>query len=158
MPHLWAEMDAIRLQPPRLDVAVTVDFLVVAETAVLDVSGCVTIVRIGHTALIHEFPGGAPFTVVCQITAERNEIGTHNLNVRLIDDQDVEHWEVGGTFEIPEPKAGHLYAGHCSMIRSAITFPHPGPYRFEARVDGKLAYTTRWLAVQVEEAPGHATA
>jgi hypothetical protein len=129
--------------------SVTVDFLVMAETAVLDVTGCVSIVRIGHTAQIHQFPGSQVLCVVAQITGERTEVGGHALSVRLLDADNVEHWECANGFEIPEPKVGHLYAGFCAMIKSVLTFPHPGTYRLEARVDGVLQRTTRLLAVQV---------
>ena len=136
----------------------TVDFLVMAETALLDVTGCVSIVRIGHTAQVHQFPGQQVLTVVAQITGERTEVGGHLLNVRLLDAENVEFWEAANPFEIPEPKSGHLYAGFCALIKSVLTFPHAGAYRLEARVDGVLQRTTRLMAIQLPQEAGDATA
>jgi len=137
---------------------VTVDYLVVAETALLDVSGCVSIIRIGHTMQVHEFPGTQVLTVVAQVTGARTEVGGHQLSIRLLDEQNVEHWECASGFEIPEPKSGHFYAGFCALIRGQLTFPHEGPYRLEARVDGKLERVTKVLAIQLPDAPDSAPA
>ena len=98
------------------------DFAVVADYALVDQAGKISVLGMFQHIWVQQFPATHPrLHLVLRLRGKRTEIGDHQVQIRLLDEQDAEI--LGGNGQVTFP------------------FPHPGPYRFEITVDGERQAT-----------------
>ena len=70
-----------------------------------------------------------------------SEIGEHQVQIRLLDEQDTEILGGNGQVTFAEPPAGVTDIEAAAVLVFDVPFPHAGPYRFEILVDGERQAT-----------------
>src|SRR5437870_8329207 len=74
--------------------------------------------------------------LVLRLKAKRTEIGEHQVQIRLVDEQDTEVLGGNGTVNFAEPPAGVTDIEAGAILVFDVPFAHPGPYRLEITIDG----------------------
>ena len=74
--------------------------------------------------------------LVLRLKGRRTEVGEHEVQIRLLDDQDAEMLGGSGNVTFAEPPAGITEIEAGAILVFDVPFPHPGLYRFAITVDG----------------------
>jgi hypothetical protein len=86
---------------------VHVDFAVLADYALIDQQGKLSVLGIFQHVWVASFPAVHPRThLVLRVRGRRTEIGEHRIQIRFIDDQEQELMGGEGTVQFGEPAAG----------------------------------------------------
>jgi len=102
---------------------VHLDFAVVADYALVDQSGKMSVLGIFQHIWVPQFPVMHPrLHLVLRLKGKRTEVGEHQVQIKLMDDEDV-------------------------------PFPHAGQYRFEITVDGERKATVPITVSQMPTSP-----
>ena len=118
------------------------DFAVVADYALVDQAGKMSVLGIFQHIWVQQFPATHPrLHLVLRIKGKRTEIGDHGVRIRLLDEHDAEILGGAGNVTFAEPPAGVTDIEAAAILVFDVPFPHPGPYRFEITLDGALAGT-----------------
>lgn len=116
------------------------DFAVVADYALVDQAGKMSVMGIFQHIWVQQFPAMHPrLHLVLRLKGKRTEIGDHEVRIRLADEQDVEVLGGNGNVTFAEPPAGVTEIEAAAILVFDVPFPHPGAYRFEITVDGVQA-------------------
>ena len=116
------------------------DFAVVADYALVDQAGKISVLGIFQHIWVQQFPAMHPrLHLVLRLKGKRTEIGEHPVQIRLVDEQDTEILGGNGTVNFAEPPAGVVDIEAAAILVFDVPFPHPGTYRFEIAVDGAAA-------------------
>lgn len=113
------------------------DFAVLADYALVDQHGKLSVLGIFQHVWVPRFPAVHPRThLVLRVRGRRTEIGSHAIRIRFVDEDDVEHLGGEGTVQFGEPPAGvtELEAG--AVLVFDVPLPRPGRYAFEIQLDG----------------------
>lgn len=114
------------------------DFAVVADYALVDQAGKLSVLGIFQHIWVQEFPAMHPrLHLVLRLKGRRTEIGAHQVQIQLLDEQDGEVLRGNGSVTFAEPPAGVTEIEAGAILVFDVPFPHPGPYRFEITVDGE---------------------
>ena len=117
-----------------------VDFAVLADYALFDQQGKLSVLGIFRHVWVAAFPALHPRThLVLRIRAQRNEIGVHALRIRLLDQQGTELLGGEGTVQFGEPPAGVTDVEAAAVLAFDVPLPAPGLYRFAISIDGEPA-------------------
>lgn len=113
------------------------DFAVLADHALIDRQGKLSVIGIFQHVWVPAFPAIHPRThLVLRVRGRRTEIGSHPIRIRFVSDAGEELLGGEGTVQFGEPPAGvtELEAG--AILVFDIPLPRPGGYAFEITVDG----------------------
>ena len=112
------------------------DFAVVADYALVDQAGKLSVLGIFQHIWVQQFPAMHPrLHLVLRLKGKRTEIGEHQVQIRLLDEQDVEVLGGNGSVTFAEPPAGVTEIEAGAILVFDVPFPHPGQYRFDITID-----------------------
>lgn len=113
-----------------------VDFAVLADYALIDQHGKLSVLGIFQHVWVAAFPAVHPRThLVLRVRGRRSEVGDHPIRIRFVDDQGGELIGGEGTvhFGPPPPGVTEIEAG--AVLVFDVPIPRPGSYAFEIAVD-----------------------
>ena len=111
---------------------VHVDFAVIADYALVDQQGKLSVLGIFQHVWVANFPTVHPRThLVLRVRGRRTEIGEHRIRIRFIDDQSQELMGGDGTVQFGEPPAGVTEVEAGAVLVFDVPLPRPGNYSFE---------------------------
>ena len=120
--------------------AMHLDFAVVADYALVDQAGKISVLGIFQHIWVQQFPAMHPrLHLVLRLKGKRTEIGEHRVQIRLVDEADVEILGGNGSVTFAEPPAGVTEIEAAAVLVFDVPFPHAGVYRFDIAVDGERA-------------------
>lgn len=120
--------------------AMHLDFAVVADYALVDQAGKISVLGIFQHIWVQQFPAMHPrLHLVLRLKGKRTEIGEHGVQIRLMDEQDTEILGGNGSVTFAEPPAGVTEIEAAAVLVFDVPFPHAGVYRFDITVDGDRA-------------------
>ena len=120
--------------------AMHLDFAVVADYALVDQAGKISVLGIFQHIWVQQFPAMHPrLHLVLRLKGKRTEIGEHGVQIRLVDEQDVEILGGNGSVTFAEPPAGVTEIEAAAVLVFDVPFPHAGVYRFDITIDGERA-------------------
>lgn len=109
-----------------------IDFAVLADYAMVDQAGKLSVLGIFRHIWVDSFPVVHPRShLVIRVRGKRTEIGEHAMTIRLVDDLGQELLGGQGTVRFGEPPAGVREVEAAAVLVFDIPFPRPGEYRFE---------------------------
>jgi hypothetical protein len=133
---------------------VHLDFAVVADYALVDQSGKMSVLGIFQHIWVQQFPAMHPrLHLVLRLKGRRTEIGEHAVQIRLVDDGDAELLGGSGTVNFAEPPAGVTEIEAAAVLVFDVPFPHAGQYRFEITVDSERKATVPITVSQLPQQP-----
>ena len=113
------------------------DFAVVADYALVDQSGKMSVLGIFQHIWVPQFPAMHPrLHLVLRLKGKRTEVGEHQVQIKLLDENDGELLCGSGTVNFAEPPAGVTEIEAAAVLVFDVPFPRAGQYRFEITVDG----------------------
>ena len=133
---------------------VHLDFAVVADYALVDQSGKMSVLGIFQHIWVQQFPAMHPrLHLVLRLKGKRTEIGEHAVQIRLADEADTELLGGSGTVNFAEPPAGVTEIEAAAVLVFDVPFPRAGQYRFEITVDGERKATVPITVSQLPQQP-----
>lgn len=112
--------------------SVLVDFAVLADYALIDQQGKLSVLGIFQHVWVASFPAVHPRThLVLRVKGRRTEIGEHSLRIRFVDEEGKELMGGDGTVQFGEPPAGVTEVEAGAVLVFDVPLPKPGPYAFE---------------------------
>ena len=127
-----------------------VDFAVVADYALVDQTGKISVLGIFQHVWVPQFPAMHPrLHLVLRLKGKRTEIGAHAVEIRLLDDADVQILGGNGNVLFAEPPAGVTDIEAAALLVFDVPFPHAGAYRFEITVDRERKATVPLTVAQM---------
>lgn len=109
-----------------------VDFAVLADYALIDQHGKLSVLGIFQHVWVEQFPAMHPRThLVVRVRGKRTQIGSHHLRIRFVDDQQVELLGGEGSVQFGEPPAGVTEVEAGAILVFDVPLPRPGHYAFE---------------------------
>ena len=114
------------------------DFAVVADYALVDQAGKISVLGIFQHIWVQQFPAMHPrLHLVLRLKGRRTEVGEHAVQIRLLDEQGAESIGGSGNVTFAEPPAGVTEIEAGAILVFDVPFPHAGVYRFEITIDGE---------------------
>lgn len=114
------------------------DFAVVADYALVDQAGKLSVMGMFQHIWVQQFPAMHPrLHLVMRLKGKRTEVGDHAVQIRLVDDQGAEILGGSGGVRFDEPPAGVTEMEAGAILVFDVPFPHAGVYRFEITIDGE---------------------
>src|SRR5258708_26086652 len=95
--------------------------------------------------------------LVLRLKGKRTEIGEHQVQIRLVDEQNAEVLGGNGTVNFAEPPAGVTDIEAGAILVFDVPFPHPGAYRFEITIDGERKASVPLTVSQLPPPPAGGT-
>jgi len=136
-------------------VSVQVDFAVLADYALIDQHGKLSVLGIFQHVWVAAFPAMHPRThLVVRVRGKRTEIGEHPLRIRFVDEAGTELMGGDGTVQFGEPPAGVTEIEAGAVLVFDVPLPRPGPYAFEISIDGGEVSRVPLSASQLPGDPG----
>ena len=127
------------------------DFAVIADYALIDQHGKLSVLGIFEHVWMSQFPAVYPRThLVLRVRGRRTEIGLHSIRIRFVDDAGNELLGGDGTVQFGEPPAGITDVQAGAVLVFDIPLPRPGKYAFEIALDGQPATQVTLTAGTVE--------
>ena len=109
-----------------------VDFAVLADYALIDQQGKLSVLGIFQHVWVASFPAVHPRThLVLRVRGRRTEIGEHRIRIRFVDEEGKELMGGEGTVQFGEPPAGITEVEAGAVLVFDVPLPHPGSYAFE---------------------------
>ena len=134
------------------------DFAVIADYALVDQAGKLSVLGIFQHVWVQQFPAMHPrLHLVLRLKGKRTEIGEHQVQIKLLDEQDAEVLGGNGAVNFAEPPAGVTDIEAGAILVFDVPLPHAGAYRFEIMVDGETKAAVPLTASQLPQQPqgGH---
>src|SRR5436309_2442981 len=126
------------------DDAMHLDFAVIADYALVDQAGKLSVLGIFQHIWVQQFPAMHPrLHLVLRLKGKRTEVGEHHVQIRLLDDRDTEILGGNGNVTFAEPPAGVTEIEAGAILVFDVPFPHAGAYRFQITVDGEMSAAVR---------------
>jgi hypothetical protein len=133
---------------------VILDFAVVADYALVDQAGKISVLGIFQHIWVQQFPAMHPrLHLVLRLKGKRTEVGEHGVQIRLADEAGAEILGGNGTVTFAEPPAGVTDIEAGAILVFDVPFPHQGQYRFEITVDGDVLATVPITVTQLQQQP-----
>jgi len=115
-----------------------IDFAVLADYALIDQQGKLSVLGIFQHVWVAQFPAVHPRThLVLRVRGRRTEIGSHPIRIRFVDEAGKELLGGNGTVEFGEPPAGVTEMEAGAVLVFDVPLPGPGKYAFEITLDGQ---------------------
>ena len=122
---------------------VHVDFAVIADYALVDQQGKLSVLGIFQHVWVANFPTIHPRThLVLRVRGRRTEIGEHRIRIRFVDDQGQELMGGEGTVQFGEPPAGITEVEAGAVLVFDVPLPRPGNYAFEITLGDSVESVT----------------
>lgn len=135
--------------------SVQVDFAVLADYALIDQHGKLSVLGIFQHVWVAAFPAMHPRThLVVRVRGKRTEVGDHPLRIRFVDDGGAELMGGDGTVQFGEPPAGVTEIEAGAVLVFDVPLPRPGAYAFEISIDGGAGIRVPLSASQLPGDPG----
>jgi hypothetical protein len=133
-----------------------VDFAVVADYALVDQAGKISVLGIFQHIWVQQFPAMHPrLHLVLRLKGKRTEVGEHGVQIRLADETGREILGGNGTVTFAEPPAGITDIEAGAILVFDVPFPQAGVYHFEIAVDGEMKADVPITVSQLQpQAPG----
>ncbi len=132
-----------------------VDFAVLADYALIDQHGKLSVLGIFQHVWVGAFPAVHPRThLVLRVRGRRTEIGQHPIRIRFVDDAGSELLGGEGNVQFGEPPAGVTEIEAGAVLVFDVPLPHPGPYWFEIIMDDGEPVR---IPLSASQLPGEAT-
>ncbi len=113
-----------------------VDFAVLADYALIDQHGKLSVLGIFQHVWVASFPAMHPRThLVLRVRGRRSEVGQHPIRIRFLDDTGSELMGGEGTVQFGEPPAGVSDIEAGAVLVFDVPLPRAGVYVFEIGVD-----------------------
>jgi hypothetical protein len=117
---------------------VRVDFAVLADYALVDQHGKLSVLGIFQHVWVQAFPAMHPRThLVLRVKGKRTDLGTHGVRIRFVDEEGRELLGGEGTIQVNEPPAGVTEVEAGAILVFDVPLPAPGQYAFEILVEGQ---------------------
>jgi hypothetical protein len=130
------------------------DFAVIADYALVDQAGKLSVLGIFQHVWVQQFPAMHPrLHLVLRLKGKRTEIGEHQVQIKLLDEQDTEVLGGNGAVNFAEPPAGVTDIEAGAILVFDVPLPHAGAYRFEITVDGETKAAVPLTASQLPQQP-----
>src|SRR3989449_2268684 len=114
------------------------DFAVVADYALVDQAGKLSVLGVFQHIWVQQFPAMHPrLHLVLRLKGKRTEIGEHSVQIRLVDEQGTEILGGNGSVTFAEPPAGVTEIEAGAILLFDVPFPRRGADRFEITIDGE---------------------
>ncbi len=114
-----------------------VDFAVIADYALIDQHGKLSVLGMFQHVWVQQFPTVHPRThLVLRVRGRRTEIGVHTLQIRFLDEDANVLVGGEGTVQFGEPPAGVVDVEAGAVLVFDLPLNRPGHYRFEITLDG----------------------
>jgi len=111
---------------------VHVDFAVLADYALIDQQGKLSVLGIFQHVWVATFPAVHPRThLVLRVKGRRTEIGEHQIRIRFVDEHGKELMGGEGTVQFGEPPAGVTEVEAGAVLVFDVPLPQAGNYGFE---------------------------
>jgi hypothetical protein len=108
------------------------DFAVLADYALIDQHGKLSVLGIFQHVWVQGFPAVHPRThLVIRVRGRRTEIGSHRIRIRFVDDQGQELIGGEGTVRFGEPPAGITEVEAGAVLVFDVPLPRAGLFHFE---------------------------
>ena len=109
-----------------------VDFAVLADYALIDQQGKLSVLGIFQHVWVAQFPAVHPRThLVLRVRGRRTEIGEHRIRIRFVDGEGKELIGGEGTVQFGEPPAGVTEVEAGAVLVFDVPLAVPGTYAFE---------------------------
>lgn len=109
-----------------------VDFAVLADYALIDQQGKLSVLGIFQHVWVAQFPAVHPRThLVLRVRGRRTEIGEHRIRIRFVDTAGKELIGGEGTVQFGEPPAGVTEVEAGAVLVFDVPLAGPGAYAFE---------------------------
>jgi len=113
------------------------DFAVLADYALIDQQGKLSVMGIFQHVWVGAFPAVHPRThLVIRVRGRRTEIGSHAIRIRFVDGDNTELLGGEGNVHFNEPPAGVTEVEAGAVLVFDVPLPRPGAYAFEISLDG----------------------
>ena len=117
-----------------------VDFAVLADYALVDQHGKLSVLGIFQHVWVQGFPAVHPRThLVIRVRGRRTEVGNHPVRIRFVDEGGNELVGGEGAIQFGEPPAGVTEIEAGAVLVFDVPLPRAGLYAFEILVDGMSA-------------------
>lgn len=128
------------------------DFALLADAATVDGAGKLNVLGVFDRIRAREFPARhGRIALVLRLSAGETDAGQHRAEIRLRDPEDQDLVRLDGNLQVGAgPPGQDTHIPHVLNL-DGLTFPQPGSYRFEIRVDDAIVAT---LPLILEEASG----
>jgi len=127
---------------------VHVDFAVIADYALVDQQGKLSVLGMFQHVWVAGFPTVHPRThLVLRVRGRRTEIGEHRIRIRFLDDQGQELMGGDGTVQFGEPPAGVTEVEAGAVLVFDVPLPRPGNYAFEITLGDSVQHVPLSAAV-----------
>jgi Family of unknown function (DUF6941) len=111
---------------------VHVDFAVLADYALIDQQGKLSVLGIFQHVWVAQFPAVHPRThLVLRVRGRRTEIGEHRIRIRFVDAEGKELIGGEGTVQFGEPPAGVTEVEAGAVLVFDVPLATAGTYAFE---------------------------
>lgn len=131
-----------------------VDFAVLADYALIDQHGKLSVLGIFQHVWVASFPAVHPRThLVLRVRGRRTEIGQHPIRISFVDDAGAELMGGEGTVQFGEPPAGVTEIEAGAVLVFDVPLPRPGPYAFEISMDSGAPIRVPLSASQLPAEP-----
>src|SRR5512145_1450976 len=112
------------------------DFAVVADYALVDQSGKMSVLGIFQHIWVPQFPAVHPrLHLVLRLKGRRTEVGEHAVTIGLKDPQSREILRGDGMVQIGEPPAGVTEVEAAAILVFDVPLETAGAYHFDITVD-----------------------
>lgn len=133
-----------------------IDVAVLADYALIDQGGKLSIMGLFRHVWVHSFPAVHPRThLVLRVRGRRTEIGAHPIRIRFLDGDSHEIMGGEGTVHFAEPPAGVTDVEAGAVLVFDVPLPAPGEYRFEIFLDGERVAEVPLTATQADLSVQH---
>ncbi len=113
------------------------DFAVLADYALVDQHGKLSVLGIFQHVWVGDFPAVHPRThLVLRVRGRRTDIGTHAIRIRFVDEDNTELLGGEGSVKFGEPAAGVTEVEAGAVLVFDVPLPKPGAFAFEITLDG----------------------
>src|SRR3989475_1206482 len=112
------------------------DFAVVADYALVDQAGKLSVLGVFQHIWVQQFPAMHPrLHLVLRLKGKRTEIGEHSVQIRLVDEQGTEILGGNGSVTFAEPPAGVTEIEAGAILVFDLAFPRGGTDRFQINIE-----------------------
>jgi len=118
---------------------VKIDFAVVADYALVDQYGKLSVLGIFQHIWVPQFPALHPrLHLVLRVKGRRTEVGEHRVRIRFAGENGAQILSGDGTVNFAEPPAGITEIEAGAVLVFDVPFERPGRYQFEITVDDQV--------------------
>ena len=125
-----------------------IDFAVLADHALIDQQGKLSVIGIFQVVHVTRFPAMHPRAhLVLRVSGRRTEIGDHPVRIRFVGPDGAEVFGGQGSVRFGEPPAGVTTVEAAAVLVFDVPFSRPGSYHFEITLDDGPALHLPVIAV-----------